>query len=395
MADEPEAGTPGSEDKLYASQWWFVGGTAISFAVTLGGIMFIPLVAALVALSSYFDGALLGFETAPNHLKSRLDTEPQFVPVQFQILTPTQTSILTLRSAPLPPKSPSPKPAVAMATQPGQVNGSRVRDFINQLPLGSGPFHVAVAIKSPQELAKSLAGQVHNLAVPAVTANPPVKLDLAAAVPQEPRPPAISANSYHLIPLEGQRESRPAADHGDLNLKLRAPQPIPADLNLIDINGSGLDPDAPHLGAIFKPDFVRAYTVHDWDWGCNCQGQLLREEHAVLLGIRTTPGTPVFIPPRNQNVYVGKYYATLLYASEDSLTFVYTRAGSVARGYTIHYLGLQTDPNLLALFRQSQGNQLPGLTLNTPVGTATAELIVAVRDNGSFLDVRSRQDWWQ
>jgi hypothetical protein len=85
----------------------------------------------------------------------------------------------------------------------------------------------------------------------------------------------------------------------------------------------------------------------------------------------------------------------LLFAAEDSLTFVYTRAGSVARGYTVHYLGLQTDPGLVNLFRQSNGAELPGLTLDTPVGIATAELIVAIRDNGTFLDVRSRHDWWE
>jgi hypothetical protein len=84
----------------------------------------------------------------------------------------------------------------------------------------------------------------------------------------------------------------------------------------------------------------------------------------------------------------------VLYASEDSLTFLYNRAGTVVQGYTIHYVGLQTDPNLVALFRESQGNQLPGLTLDTPVGIATGELLVAIRDNGKFLDTRSQHDWW-
>jgi hypothetical protein len=38
---------------------------------------------------------------------------------------------------------------------------------------------------------------------------------------------------------------------------------------------------------------------------------------------------------------------------------------------------------------------LPGLTLDTPVGVATGELIVAMRDNGKFLDARSKKDWWE
>lgn len=252
---------------------------------------------------------------------------------------------------------------------------------------------IQAEIKASQELARIAARQlIEPVELKALPVQP---VSVVTAPPADVVPPAGLANTYALIPLEGSRESRPAEAHGDLNLKLRDPQPINADLNLIEINGSGLDPDAPNLASIFKPDFVQAYTVHDWDWGCDCKGQLLRDEHSVLLGIRTTPGEPVFIPSRRQNVYRGNYYATLLYASEDTVTFVYTRAGNVARGYTIHYLGLQTDPNLVALFRQSQGSQLPGLTLHTPVGIATGELIVAVRDNGTFLDVRSRHDWWE
>jgi hypothetical protein len=275
----------------------------------------------------------------------------------------------------------------AVAELPANPSRHSLRDTI-PAPL-IPPVRLAVETDFSPKLADRLAGQ---LARPFMTARQPA---VPADTTQAARPQTISANSYTLIPLEGQREGRPADMHGDLNLKLRAPQPIEAGLALVEINGSGLDPDAPNLGAIFKPDFVRAYTVHDWDWNCNCQGPLLTAEHLVLVGLRTTPGAPVFIPPRKQNVYAGKYYATLLFASEDSLTFVYTRAGSVARGYTVHYLGLHTDPGLVNLFRQSNGAELPGLTLDTPIGIATAELIVAIRDNGTFLDVRSRHDWWE
>jgi hypothetical protein len=103
----------------------------------------------------------------------------------------------------------------------------------------------------------------------------------------------------------------------------------------------------------------------------------------------------VFVPHKEDIIFDGKFVAQVLYASEDSLTFVYTRAGNVVKGYTIHYLGLQTDPNLLKLYRESTGNELPGLTLDTPVGIASDELIVAIRDNGTFMDARSRADWWE
>jgi hypothetical protein len=403
MTNEAEAGASGSEDKLSTGQLWFIGGVAISFAVTLCLVLLVPLVVALVTLNIYGCWPRPDWGVPVNRPGSIPDAPPQLMPVQFRVITPTQTPILTLNSAPapLPTVLPLPEQVAVVAGLAGQAAGSRLRGSITaqmfrQAIPGVMPatFRVAVVGNPPQALAVSLAGQLANFPALGTTVEPPVITAPASAAPP-PIFPASSANSYHLIPLEGQRESRPAANHGDLNLKLRAPQPIAAALTLIDINGSGLDPDAPNLAAIFKPDFVRAYAVHDWDWACNCRGKLLQEERGLLLGIRTTPGTPVFIPPRKQNVYAGKYYATLLYASEDSLTFVYTRAGSVARGYTIHYLGLQTDPNLVALFRWSQGSELPGLTLDTPVGLATAELIVAVRDNGTFLDARSRRDWWK
>lgn len=404
MTDEPEAGASGSVDKLNMGRLRFMGGVVISFAVTLCLVWLVPLAAAMVTLNTYWGWPWPGFEAPLSQPGSMPDTPPQLIPVQFQVLTPTETPILTLSSAPvpLPTISPSKEHGDTGDLLTGKVTGTRLQDSIMMLPLrqalpGAAPLTLrqAVAGVPPQELARSLSRQLADLSVSVTMVTPPVLPAQVSADPQELIPPASSVNSYQLIPLEGPRESRPAVNHGDLNLKLRDPQPIAADLTLVEINGSGLDPDAPNLAAIFKPDFVRAYTVHDWDWGCNCRGRLLPAEHGVLVGIRMTPGAPVFIPPRKQNVYAGKYYATLLYASEDSLTFVYTRAGSVARGYTVHYLGLHTDPNLVALFRRSQGGELPGLTLDTPVGIATAELIVAIRDNGTFLDARSRRDWWE
>jgi hypothetical protein len=216
---------------------------------------------------------------------------------------------------------------------------------------------------------------------------------LAAGEAEAFAPPATSSNRYGLIPINGQRESRPAAEHGDLNLKLRDPQPINVQLGLVDA-GVGVDALAIKLSDIFEPDFVAAYTIHDWDWGCNCKGKLIQEDDVVLVGIKTTPGDPIFIPRHPRDIYEGKYYAVLLYADEDSATFVYAREGSVAMGYSIHYLGLYTDPNLLALYRESKGNMLPGLTLDTPIGLAGDQLIVAIRDNGKFLDARSINDWW-
>jgi len=253
------------------------------------------------------------------------------------------------------------------------------------------PASSAGAAAADTPTAPSVASAPTVLTVPPNATQTPTPPATASATPV-----ATSTNTYALIPLDGDfNRSAPAADNPDLNIKLRDPQLSKTGLTLVDIPGPD-DPDAPQLSALFDPaDFIATYTIHRWDQGCNCTGALIEDEQTVLLGLKTTPGQPLYIPPRQQDIYQGQYYAVVLYASEDSLTFMYHRGGSIDTGYAIHYLGLQTDPNLLDLYQTSRENNLPGLTLNVPVGLATDELIVAVRSDGSFMDARSRKDWWE
>jgi uncharacterized protein YjbI with pentapeptide repeats len=349
---------------------WFVWGVSLSIT-TICSIVLLALVIVSVAINAYLGWELAGFEVV--------------------IRKPQVSGV-----APVPPPNP-----VAVATPTPVVNTpvppppeTQINTPVVVAPDTSEPpsTAVAVAMNTPElESVISPTAPPVNSAPP--TAVPPPTAEAAGDV-QSFAPPTTSSNRYDLITIKGGRESRPAAEHGDLNLKLRDPQPIDVELSLIDIPGSGIDADTPKLSAAFEPNFVNAYTVHNWDWACNCKGELLREDQLVLVGIKTRPGEPIFIPSKKQDIFAGKYFATVLYASEDSLTFIYDNVGNVTTGYTVHYLGLQTDPNLLTLFRESKGNELPGLTLDTPVGTATDELIIAIRDKGTFMDARSRKDWW-
>ena len=67
-------------------------------------------------------------------------------------------------------------------------------------------------------------------------------------------------------------------------------------------------------------------------------------------------------------------------------------------GYTVHLENVCVDPNLLALYRESdrQGRaSLPALRNGETLGfTAGEETQVAIRDRGTFMDPRSRKDWW-
>ena len=89
----------------------------------------------------------------------------------------------------------------------------------------------------------------------------------------------------------------------------------------------------------------------------------------------------------------------VLYADAERITFKYTRSDTIVDGFGVHVEGINVDPNLLTLYQQAdsagRGN-LPALRTRQPFGTAKVnEVKVAVRDNGAFMDPRSRKDWWR
>ncbi len=401
---------PGQKGCLGSScLMWVVWSMSLSFLITLSVALLVMLLISMT-INTYLAWELSGIQITIRQPGSEPIDVPTPTPTAVLVTAPTNTLIAVSTPTPaeialVPTLSPLEielATVAAIATgvaTPQESNVSATEIAKATLAPTETPISVPTSVAIGTPAAETSSAEIKFTLTPTpVTVsispgNP--RASVAVDVEQDFVPPQSSSNTYALIPIKGGRESRPAEEHGDLNLKLRDPQPLHVDqLSLIDIDDSGIDPKAPQLSEVFQPDFVNAYTVYDWDWGCNCKGELLQEDHLVLVGIATTPGEPLFIPPVPQAAYGGNYYATLLYASEDSLTFVYDNVGSVTTGYTIHYLGLQTDPNLLALYQESQGNELPGLTLDTPVGTATNELIVAVRDNGTFMDARSKRDWW-
>ncbi len=417
MTQEIENVNPGQEGWLGSCILWFFWGVSLSF-MTILSLVLMVLLAASVALNVYLGWELAGLEVAV----SRRGPQPieNAVPVPTSVLAaiPTQTP-----EPPSPTSTPTPIPTQALidsqvATVAAIATQVAAAQFVNT-PIAAVPVvppatpvapsvtvPTAVAIGTPAvEASAPQPAAIDSSAssgtgadqAQAPAATPASTAVAAASLAQEFVPPKTSSNNYSLIPIEGDRETRPPAEHGDLNLKLREPEPSGLDPSLVEIPGSGIDPEgAPNFSAIFNPDdIISTFAIHDWDWASNAPGDLLPPEEAVAIEIQTTPGEPIFIPKVVRDIYDGKYYATVLYAAEDSLTFVYARAGSVVKGYTIHYVGLHTDPNLISVFEGSKGNELPVLTLDTPVGVASDKILIAIRDNGKFLDARSKKDWWE
>jgi hypothetical protein len=122
-----------------------------------------------------------------------------------------------------------------------------------------------------------------------------------------------------------------------------------------------------------------------------------------LVGLAVTPGETIYTPERNAQIYGGGYVAMVLFAEQQRITLGYTRRDHVAGGYVVHIEDVCIDPKLVALYRAqldaagwNDTGRLPALRNNQSLGIALgSEIKVAIRDAGSFMDPRSRKDWWR
>jgi len=211
----------------------------------------------------------------------------------------------------------------------------------------------------------------------------------------------IPGVSYGTLTVNPPPTDRPAEQHADLNLALRGYAPTNAFLGLVNYAG-GADPSAPQLPGLFADrrtaTFSAVYRVYDWDWGCNCRGTPLTDWDVTLAGLTTTPGETIHVP--DSGYHIGDGYSVLvLYASNQRITLKFTREDNVVRGYTIHLENVCVEPTLLALYQTwniAGRGSLPALRGGQALGRARGNAIgVAIRDYGSFMDPRSRKDWWQ
>lgn len=210
----------------------------------------------------------------------------------------------------------------------------------------------------------------------------------------------IPGASYASLAMIPPPTSLPAADHPDMNLAIRGYEPTQAALTLVSY-GPATDPNAPQLNTLFAdsrlPQFRAAYQRYRWDWSCNCRTDTVSPWDTTVLGMGTAPGEPVHAPDSGYDIG-GGYDAVVLYASSERLTLHYARQDDLS-GYTIHVEDVCVEPGLLALYEQLNAagrSELPALRGAQPIGRAAgAEIKVAVRDTGHFLDPRSENDWWQ
>lgn len=211
----------------------------------------------------------------------------------------------------------------------------------------------------------------------------------------------IAGESYGTLTPDGPPTDRLAEQHADLNLALRGYAPTTARLGLVDYGGQA-DPSAPQLAGLFAerraPAITSVHRVYDWNWDSNSRGDPISDPAVTLMELAATAGETIHAP--NSGYTLGSGYEVLvLYASSQRITLKYTRNDNVVHGYTLHIEGICVEPTLLALYETWNAagrGQLPALAAGQALGRSRGQAIgVAIRDNGSFLDPRSRKDWWQ
>lgn len=249
--------------------------------------------------------------------------------------------------------------------------------------------------------------QVINSTVVAPQAAAP-KLQPAQASATEAPATVTSCNDlpnerYGALTIASAPTDRPAASHPDLNLSMRSYQGSGETAALLSFGPvHEIDHQAPQLRDLF-PDRRTAtvsavYQVYDWNWGCNCRGDLLTSPPVTLVGFQVTPGERIVTPDSPRTIGDG-YEALVLYATTDQVTLKFTREDNVIRGYTLHATGLCVAPALVERYTALDGagrGQLPALRGGQAFGVAQGESIqIAIRDNGRFLDPRYLENWWR
>jgi hypothetical protein len=213
--------------------------------------------------------------------------------------------------------------------------------------------------------------------------------------------PVSSNNSYDTIEPISAPTDRPAASHPDINLMIRGYVETTGSMVLQNPVGD-TDMKAPQFTSLLTnnqyPPITHLYKVYDWNWSTNTKGNLISDPTVSMFGIEATPGEPLHVLNSGYDIG-GGYQVMVLYATKDAITMKYTREDNVVKGYAVHVQDIWVDPNLVSLYNQmntSGRGSLPTLRGGQIYGIASTNVVkIAMRDTGTFMDIRSKKDWWR
>lgn len=196
--------------------------------------------------------------------------------------------------------------------------------------------------------------------------------------------------------------------HPDYNLQLRGYIGTDGSKELVNYNGPTAPLIPPQLMTLFRnrniPEIVSLYKVYDWDWANNRKGSPITTWYVTLIGLKSTSGEKLYTPFSEYDISENPtdYLVFVIYADETRVTFKYDDWDTARSGFILHVEDICVDPNLLKMYNDKNYNNpanrtsLIALRAIDSFGTAKRnEVKVAIRADGSFMDPRSRKDWWQ
>lgn len=221
-----------------------------------------------------------------------------------------------------------------------------------------------------------------------------------------------TGEKYNVVFLSKSLNDRDPANHADMNLSLRGYSKITSDSNLkdfVNVNGNSdfLAPDlADVVGSSFSGKFSTVHRINNWNWQpipkTGTKGGSITYPAVTMVGIPVSTNQILKTPSSGYVLTEDNFKAVVLYADKNRLTINYTLDDTVSTGYTIHFENICVDPELLALYQKASPSgtikrtQLPGLKSMQPFGRANGtEFLISIRDKGSFMDPRSKKDWWK
>jgi hypothetical protein len=216
---------------------------------------------------------------------------------------------------------------------------------------------------------------------------------------------------------------RYAWNHADKNLSLRgytANTDSGLQRELVDYDSDDSN-QPPQFATLFKPsrvpELIGFYQVGEWIWAPSpdpgYRSAPIVGPKVTALGLRAASGETIYVHSSGYDIG-GGMEVLLIYADENSVTLRYTREDSSGpAGYSVFIVNICTDPNLLALYRQTDDPNGPRYTYvppgsrpysydlpNLPAGKALGmvkdgQIVIAISDTGRFWDPRSCNEWWQ
>ena len=211
----------------------------------------------------------------------------------------------------------------------------------------------------------------------------------------------IPGQSYGTLSVESENTPGVIERNPDFNITVRGWAATNQYKGFVDYHNPA-DSRTPQFPDLFAdrrtPLLTSVHQVRDWDWRRMAPGPLITNPPVSLLGLGTRSEETIHVPDSGYTIGSG-YEVLVLYAAPERITLKYTREDHVVYGYTLHMEGICVEPDLVALYQYcaAAGRRfLPALRPRQAFARARgSEILVAIRDCGTFLDPRSHFDWWR